>query len=68
MPLYEYKCKKCRLVFSELRKISEREKKISCPQCGAAAEVMFSGFSQVSGSSSGADSCPVSDSCGSKFT
>jgi hypothetical protein len=27
--------------------------------------VMFSGFSQASGSSA---SCPVSDSCGSKFT
>jgi putative FmdB family regulatory protein len=65
MPLYEYKCKKCKLVFSELRKISEREKEIACPECGAGAEVLISGFSQASGSS---NSCSVADSCGSKFT
>ena len=65
MPLYEYKCKKCKLVFSELRKISEREKNIACPECGADAEVLISGFSQVSGSAS---SCSISNSCGSKFT
>jgi putative FmdB family regulatory protein len=68
VPLYEYKCKKCKLVFSELRKISEREKEIVCPECGADAEVLISGFAQVSGSSAGAAACPVSDSCGSKFT
>lgn len=65
MPLYEYKCKKCNLVFAELRKISEREKEISCPECGADAEVLISGFAQASGSSNG---CALSDGCGSKFT
>ena len=51
MPIYEYKCDKCDLVFSELRKISERKAPIACPKCGGEAQVIVSMFAQSSGSS-----------------
>jgi putative FmdB family regulatory protein len=50
MPMYEYKCKKCEVVFSELRQISERTNPISCPECNGKAEVILSAFSQGKGS------------------
>lgn len=49
MPLYEYECEDCRLVFDELRKADEREAPISCPDCGGAGRVLISGFAQGAG-------------------
>lgn len=61
MPMYEYKCKKCETVFSELRQISERTKPIACPECDGTAEVIISTFAQGKGSapSCGNPSGPV---------
>ncbi len=49
MPMYEYKCEKCGIVFSELRRISERIDPISCPECGGEAAVILSMFAQGKG-------------------
>ena len=35
MPLYDYHCKQCESVFTELRKFSEMDTPISCPECGS---------------------------------
>ena len=36
--IYEYKCKDCGLVFSEMRKMSERLDPIDCEACGGEGE------------------------------
>jgi putative FmdB family regulatory protein len=46
MPLYEYKCDKCDEVFFELRRASEREDPITCPDCGGHGQIVFSTFAQ----------------------
>ena len=46
MALYEYKCEKCGEVFAELRRASEREEPIVCPDCGGQGTIMFSTFAQ----------------------
>jgi putative FmdB family regulatory protein len=68
MPLYEYRCEKCQIVFAELRKLSEREDPIECPQCGGAASIIFSSFAQTSGTSGASGSCPTAGGCGQRFT
>lgn len=35
MPIYEYECKKCGHKFELMRHISENDKGIVCPDCGA---------------------------------
>ncbi len=40
--IYEYKCKDCGLVFTDMRKIADREKPIECYSCGGEGEVMIS--------------------------
>ena len=37
MPIYEYGCSKCEVVFERLLKISEAEKPLTepCPECGS---------------------------------
>jgi len=67
MPMYEYKCEGCGKVFSELRKIADREKPIQCPECGGEGRVVMSTFAAGGGSP---DTCPVnpSSSCPSGFS
>jgi putative FmdB family regulatory protein len=66
MPMYEYKCDECGRVFSELRKIADREKPIDCPDCGGKGRVIMSTFA---GGGSSSDACPInpSSSCTSGF-
>jgi putative FmdB family regulatory protein len=46
MPIYEYRCGKCGHCFEQIQGAGEAEKKVECPQCGAAkAERMMSSFS-----------------------
>ncbi|MBI4720885.1 MAG: zinc ribbon domain-containing protein [Chitinivibrionia bacterium] len=47
--MYEYKCSKCEIVFSELRKITERNDPIACPHCGGEASAILSMFAQGKG-------------------
>jgi putative FmdB family regulatory protein len=64
MPMYEYKCESCEIVFSELRKISERTEPIACPECGGQGAVVFSLFAKGGGGSL-PDSCPARSGTGS---
>jgi putative FmdB family regulatory protein len=34
MPYYSYYCNRCDLNYSDLRKYEERDKKLTCPECG----------------------------------
>jgi putative FmdB family regulatory protein len=40
--IYEYKCNKCDLIFTEMRKIADREKPIECYSCGGKGKVIIS--------------------------
>jgi putative FmdB family regulatory protein len=71
MPIYEFRCKKCKKIFESLIFSPSEEKGLSCPKCGAkkAEKVMsvFSGGKKSngsSGSSCSATSCPPGCSCG----
>ena len=35
MPLYDYNCQHCESGFTELRRISEMDSPINCPECGS---------------------------------
>ena len=35
MPLYDYKCQQCTNGFTELRRSSEMDTQIDCPECGS---------------------------------
>ncbi|MBN1365476.1 MAG: zinc ribbon domain-containing protein [Syntrophaceae bacterium] len=72
MPIYEFKCKKCKNIFERLIFSPTEEGVLSCPQCGAkqAEKVMSAparrkskGSSDSAGSSCSATSCPPGCSC-----
>jgi len=65
MPIYEYKCKKCGEVTSELRLMSQREDPLECPACGGEAEVILSQFSSGRRSEPGCAWAPPGGDCGS---
>lgn len=65
MPIYEYKCKKCGEVTSELRLMAQREEPLECPACGGEAEVILSPFAAGRRSKSGGAWTPPCDDCGS---
>ena len=41
MPLYEYKCKKCKHRFEQIQKFSDKPVK-KCPECGGPVEKLIS--------------------------
>ncbi len=46
MPIYEYKCSKCKKSFSVLQKIGATEKDTVCPDCGSnVVKKLLSAFS-----------------------
>ena len=64
MPLFDYGCRSCGEEFTELRKGSEKDDPLACPQCGAMdtqREVSAFAF----GSSSGSSTPSSGPSCGS---
>jgi putative FmdB family regulatory protein len=72
MPIYEFRCKKCKNIFESLIFSAAEEKGLSCPKCGAKkAEKVMSvsakrkskGSSDSTGSSCSASSCPPGCSC-----
>jgi putative FmdB family regulatory protein len=65
MPLYEYKCKNCGAVSSELRLMSRRNDPLECTECGGEAEVILSQFSAGRRNSTGNSWTPPCDDCGS---
>jgi putative FmdB family regulatory protein len=59
MPIYEYRCQKCGIVFEKIQITKEGEEPLKCPTCGAdSPERVLSGFSSSKSSES-------STSCGS---
>jgi len=67
MPFYEYECKSCRQIFSELRSSAEMNDPIDCPECGASeTEKVLSGFAVGSSQPAPAMPCGASDpsACG----
>ena len=40
MPLYDYKCKKCKHDFEEVRKIKDRNT-VPCPKCSSEVELLI---------------------------
>ena len=59
MPIYEYRCRKCEVIFERFQKVNEDGESLTCPACGAKKpEKILSGFSSSKGSES-------SSSCGS---
>jgi len=72
MPIYEFKCKKCKNIFESIIFSPADEKDLSCPKCGTKkAEKIMSvsakrkskGSSGSTGSSCSATSCPPGCSC-----
>ena len=52
MPLYSYQCEQCRTEFTELRRGSEMDSPIECPECGNRdSRRVLSGFAVGAGSS-----------------
>jgi len=40
--IYEYKCKNCGLVFTEMRQIKDRKEPIECYSCGGESKFIIS--------------------------
>ena len=61
MPIYEFRCKKCKTQFEEIRPVGDDGKKLACPECGTKRpEKLFSSFAASSG-------CGVPEARGSSF-
>lgn len=61
MPLYEYRCSNCSVIFTELRSLTEKDAKIDCPKCGCFETKLFiSSFSVHAGGSVVNSSCSSS--------
>ena len=53
MPIYSYHCEHCQTEFTELRRCSEMDAPIDCPECGnRKSQLKLSGFAVGSGASS----------------
>ncbi|MBS1256412.1 MAG: hypothetical protein MAG581_02235 [Deltaproteobacteria bacterium] len=53
MPLYDYQCGQCESGFTELRRSSEMDSPISCPECGSRETRRSVSSFAVGGSASG---------------
>ena len=63
MPIYSYHCEQCQTEFMELRRCSEMDAPIDCPECGSReSQLMHSGFAVGSGAASTASSSPPASS------
>ena len=57
MPIYSYHCEQCQTEFTELRRCSEMDAPIGCPECGRReSQRMLSGFAVGSGAAATASS------------
>lgn len=66
MPIYEYRCGKCRKISELLRPMGDTGKDLECPECGAdQMEKIHSSFAAASTSSrSESMPCPAASTCG----
>ena len=50
MPIYEYECPSCDERFSQLRRMSDRDDELACPNCGEChPKRLFSSFAARAG-------------------
>ncbi len=64
MPLFDYRCLSCNNTFSELRRISEKDDKISCPQCkNESTKRLLTSFSVGSSTSTSPAQCANAATC-----
>ena len=50
MPIYEFRCKKCKTRFEKIRPAGDDGRKLACPECGTKSpEKLFSSFGAPSG-------------------
>ncbi|MGD0277939.1 MAG: FmdB family zinc ribbon protein [Smithella sp.] len=66
MPIYEFKCKKCKKIFESLILSPKEENKLSCPECGTKKpQKVMSVFAggKSNGSTCSSTSCPPGCSC-----
>ena len=53
MPIYEYRCQKCKKVFEKIQRVGEGGEDLACPHCGKKkVEKLVSGFSSKGSESS----------------
>lgn len=58
MPLYEFSCKKCGTIFTELRKMGD-DKSAKCPECGSDdTGRLISSFASASSARAGGSCAP----------
>ncbi len=60
MPMYEYRCQECGRQYEQLRRMSEADQDLKCPQCGSEnVKRQYSACAIGAGSagSSGAGAC-----------
>jgi putative FmdB family regulatory protein len=61
MPIYEYKCESCGNEYEQLRRMSEADLNLQCPDCRSErVRRMLSSFAAIGGGSSE----PVAAGCG----
>ncbi|MBM3812815.1 MAG: zinc ribbon domain-containing protein [Acidimicrobiia bacterium] len=45
MPIYEYRCRDCGSQYEQLRRMSEAERNLECPQCASSkVDLLLSAF------------------------
>ncbi|MGE3270741.1 MAG: FmdB family zinc ribbon protein [Chloroflexota bacterium] len=47
MPVYEYRCPDCANLFEKLVRLSEADRQVDCPTCGARAGKLLSTFAAI---------------------
>lgn len=61
MPIYEYRCRECDLVFSRLQRVGAGSVGVTCPDCGSAdVRRELSSFASSTGSGGSSSSCAPS--------
>jgi len=64
MPIYEYRCSKCKHVFEFLLRSQGDQADIACPECrGKKVERRLSVFAARNGQRSACDSMPAPENC-----
>jgi putative FmdB family regulatory protein len=59
MPLFEYVCSECGMVFTEFRLVAERDSSLECPECHSSnVERKMSAFASLGGVTSGGACVP----------
>jgi len=55
MPMYEYRCAECGVLYEQLRRMSEADAELVCPRCGSRQVQRQISACAIGGSSSGGD-------------